>query len=92
MNNKKLVVELSKRLNRDEADVLSLFDGLAVVFKENLIELNSIAIPGFGEFVPVKIEERVLCDNISGKRILYPPQINVEFKQSALVRKKIASK
>ncbi len=89
MNNKKLVVELSKRINRDEADVFSLFDGLAVIFKENLIDLNTIAIPGFGEIVPVKIDEQISCDNESGKRILNPPHITVEFKQSALMRKKM---
>lgn len=91
MNNRKLLIELSKRLNREETDILSLLDGLAVVFKENLSELNTIAIPGFGEFSPLKIEEQISYDKNTGKRMLYPPKICVEFKQSALVRKKIAN-
>lgn len=89
MNTKKIITELSKRINREETDILSLLDGLAVVFKENLSDLNIIAVPGFGEFIPVKTAERISNDKDSGKRILYPPQISVEFKQSALVRKKI---
>lgn len=91
MNDKKLVIELSKRLNREEIDISSLLEGLAVVFKENLCELNTIAIPGFGEFLPIKIEEQISCDEYSGKKMLYPPKICVEFKQSSLVRKKIAN-
>ncbi len=89
MNSKSIIIELSKRLNREEADVLSLIDGLAVVFRENLIDLKTIAIPGFGEFVPVKTNERVILNSESGKKMLYPPQIDVEFNQSTLLRKKI---
>lgn len=78
----------AKAMDRDLKDVEALFEGLGTVIKENLIEMNSIALPGFGTFTPVKKEECVKEEN--GNKVLYPPVITVEFTSSALLRRKMS--
>lgn len=85
-----MIERFAKIMDRDINDVENLFDGLANVMKENLVEMNSIALPGFGTFSPVKKDEHVEEEN--GKSILYPPEITVEFSSSALLRRKISEK
>ena len=88
MNNKQLIKELSKRLNRDEKDVNSLLSGFTNVLKDSLSKLDIIAIPGFGEFEALKKEEYISVDNASGKRVLNPPCIEINFNASSLLKKK----
>lgn len=54
--------------------------------------MDSIAIPGFGTFEPVKEDERIQNDLSTGKRLLLPPEITVQFKSSALLRRKISDR
>lgn len=49
--------------------------------------LESVAIPGFGSFTPVKHEERVETDAESGRRTLLPPHIAVNFIPGSKLRK-----
>lgn len=90
MNNKQLIIELSNRLNRDEKDVSILLDGFTNLLKESFSNLDSVAIPGFGELEVQKNEEKISVDAISGKRILYPPCVEVKFKNSSLLKKKLS--
>lgn len=81
---------MSKRLNREPAEVTTLVDGLSVIFREAGSELDSIAVPGFGTFKSSKTEEKVITDETSGERKLYPPVISMEFQPSIVLRKKLA--
>ena len=89
MNNKQLIKELSKRLNRDEKDVNSLLSGFTNVLKDSLSNLDIIAIPGFGEFEALRKEEYISVDDATGKKVLYPPCIEVNFNASTLLKKKM---
>jgi nucleoid DNA-binding protein len=89
MNNKQLIKELSKRLNRDEKDVNSLLSGFTNVLKDSLSNLDIIAIPGFGEFEALRKEEYISVDDATGKKVLYPPCIEVNFNASSLLKKKM---
>lgn len=89
MNNKQLIKELSKRLNRDEKDVNSLLNGFTNVLKDSLSNLDIIAIPGFGEFEALRKEEYISVDDATGKKVLYPPCIEVNFNASSLLKKKM---
>lgn len=85
---KEIIERFAKIMGRDSKDIEALFDGLGSVVKENLVEMNSIALPGFGTFTPVKKEECIKEEN--GNKILYPPVITVDFVSSALLRRKIS--
>lgn len=89
MDNKTLVTLLAKKTGRDTRDINMLIEGLASVIKEKCGELDSIAIPGFGTFIPLKEDEKIISDPTTGKRMLLPPAITLTFKTSALLRKRM---
>ncbi len=87
MDNKVFVNTLAGEIGRDAKDVATLVEGLSVIFREKCSGMDSIAIPGFGTFQPVKKDETIIVDETSGKRTLLPPSITLEFKPSALMKK-----
>ena len=89
MDNKQLISRLGKRLNRENAEVSTLVEGLCKVFRECGSVLDSIAIPGFGTFKSVKTDEVIVFDETIGKRTLLPPAIRMEFAPSIVLRKKM---
>lgn len=86
---KKLVDELAQRLERSTDDVNTLIDGLSAVLKSTCGELGTIAIPGFGKFVGTKHLEHIE-ETTDGKRVIFPPQITVEFEPSTILKNNIA--
>ncbi len=92
MDNNAVVNELSKSMGRDAKDIAALLDGITAIMREKLSAMDSIAIPGFGTFEPVKEDERIQNDLSPGKRLLLPPEITVQFKSSALLRRKISDR
>lgn len=89
MDNKAFITRLSKRLNREPSEVSTLVEGLSVIFREAGSELDSIAVPGFGTFKSAKDEEKVVTDETTGERTLYPPVIHMDFQPSIVLRKKL---
>ena len=66
-------------------------EAFAAALRERLSMLESVAIPGFGSFTPVKHEERVETDAESGRRTLLPPHIAVNFIPGSKLRKLLPS-
>ncbi len=89
MDNKTIVSTLSHKLGRDTKDINILIEGLATIIKEQCGNMNAIAIPGFGTFEPIKEDERITTDLSTGKRLLLPPEITLNFSASAILRKKM---
>ena len=89
MDRKTLISTLSKQLSRDSKEITSLLDGFICVLKDNLSNLDTIAIPSFGEFTANKVEEDVRFDDETNKQILYPPHIKISFKPSTILKKRI---
>ncbi len=89
MDNKGFVAALSNKLAREPKDITALIEGLAASFRENCGNMDSIAIPGFGTFEPIKEDEHISTDLSTGKRLLLPPQIVLKFSPSSLLRKKL---
>lgn len=59
----------------------------AEVMCQALTDLDSVAIPSFGTFTPVKRDEEITTDLSTGRRMLLPPQITLEFTPAAMLRK-----
>lgn len=57
--------------------------------KSNAESLDSVAIPGFGTFASTKFDEQIVNDPASGRSTLLPPAIELMFKSSVVLRKKI---
>lgn len=90
MDNKTVIATLSQKLGRDPKDISILIEGFATIIKEQCGDMNSVAIPGFGTFEPIKEEERITTDLSTGKRVLLPPEITLSFSASAILRRKMA--
>ena len=89
MTNKQLQNTIAKRMGRRNADVVKLLDAFVTVMKERCGELDSIAVPGFGTFEAKKKLERIAVNPTTGKRMLVPPKIVLNFKASTLLKSKI---
>lgn len=89
MESKQLVSIVSQKLSRDQKDINALIEALAATLREKCGNMDSVAIPGFGTFVPIKEEEKISTDLSTGKRVLLPPQISLTFQPSVILRKKL---
>lgn len=89
MESSEFVAKLAKKMNKEVKDVSALLEGMSQVIKENLSNLDTIAIPGFGEFEAIKEDESIITDHSTGKRLLLPPQVTISFKLSTIMKKRL---
>lgn len=89
MDNKRLTEKIARNLGRDKSDVGKLLEAFASIVASRCGQGDTIAIPGFGTFVPEKHRERVVTDLSTGKRTLMPPCVTLDFKVSNVLKNKI---
>lgn len=92
MDEKTFIARLAKATGRDTKEIKTLTEALGKVITGCLCENDSVALPGFGEFSPVKDDEKIVTDPISGKSVMMPPHIGVTFTPSSLLKRKIAER
>lgn len=80
---------LADKLGRSTSDIDALVEGLSVVLRQSCGELDSVAIPTFGTFAPQKHPEAIVDDLATGKKMLMPPEITVEFRPGAMLTKRM---
>ena len=83
---RKCIAELT---GRPADDIDALVEGLAVVLRDSCAEFDSVAIPTFGTFVPVKHKEEIVNDLSTGRRMMLPPEIKIEFHPGGLLQKRL---
>lgn len=72
-------------------EVLSdVVDALRKVMIDSAEKQQSIIIPRFGSFDAVKEDECVSTDITTGKRVLLPPHIKLQFTPAAMLRRRIS--
>lgn len=81
---------LAKSLNIDQKQLNELHSAFAESLKDCSAQLDSASIPGFGTFNTVKKAESVEIDS-DGTRKLTPPSIEINFRSSILLRKKLTN-
>ncbi len=89
MDNKTFRRVLGERLGRSAKDVDTLIGALAGLLVENSQLMRVLAVPGFGSFVPVKHEEKIITDLSTGKRVLLPPEIALEYVPGSTMRRMV---
>ncbi|MGM9804299.1 MAG: HU family DNA-binding protein [Muribaculaceae bacterium] len=89
METKELIARVAERIGRSSEDTAKLLEGLSIVLRERLADLDSIAIPGFGNFEAKKKDERIVNNPSNGKRMLVPPRVVVSFKVSNVLKSKL---
>lgn len=79
--------ELGNRIGRDKKDTDALLSALGQALRQHCGELDTVAIPAFGNFVAVKHEEKIVTDRSTGKRMLLPPEVELTFVAAGRLRK-----
>lgn len=86
---KSLIQHLSQSLGEDPHRVNQMLESFANVVRNSATSLSAVAIPSFGTFEAVKYDEEIVNDRVTGKRLLLPPQVVVEFHPAAMLRKRL---
>ncbi len=89
MDSKTLVQRISRTLGDDTRRTSALLDVFAGVLRTAAVSRSSVAIPSFGTFITIKADEEIVTDRVTGRRMMLPPQITVEFQPAAMLRKKL---
>ncbi len=89
MDNKQFTSQLAERLGADVKYAEGLINVFANVLCDRASNLDSVALPGFGNFVSAKQSEKIAVETSTGKRTLLPPQIKIEFVASAMLKKQV---
>ncbi|MDE6498448.1 MAG: HU family DNA-binding protein [Muribaculaceae bacterium] len=74
----------------DAAQAQSMADALAAILREKAAQMDSVAIPGFGTFVPEKVKEHVETDADTGRHMLMPPGLVLKFNPGSMLRKRLS--
>lgn len=82
-----MTAELSKRIGRDRKATETLLHALNQALKQHCGDLDSVAIPAFGTFEPIKRDEQIVIDRSTGRKVLLPPVVELTFKPAAKLRK-----
>jgi nucleoid DNA-binding protein len=87
MDNKSFNTSLTHRLDTDAKTASGMADALTMLLRNHLAQLDTIAIPGFGTFIPTKTDEHVATDPQTGHRKLVPPSISLSFRAGSRLKK-----
>ncbi len=89
MDSKTFTNHLASSLGEDPHRVASLIDEFATILRTSAKNMTTVALPSFGSFVPTKVDEEIITDHSTGRKMLLPPQITVEFHPAAMLRKRL---
>ena len=90
MSKNSIVTNTAAALGMDPVDAANIAENLIEVLNRQIIEGNSIAIPGFGQFDTVSQPEQIITDLTTGKRLMLPPVIEVVFTPATAITKETA--
>lgn len=81
-----MIQRLADAVGTDKKTVEKLLASLSDVIAGSAAMQEAVAIPSFGSFEAVKYDEEEKTDLSTGKRMLYPPQIVLEFNPAHALR------
>lgn len=89
MDSKSFIDTISAKTSMDAKTAETMAAALAKIFTESAESMSTISLPSFGSFVPVKHDEEIRVDLSTGKKIMFPPHIDLEFHPASSLRKKL---
>lgn len=84
---KSFATELGARIGRDKKSTEALLEAVGQSLMQMCGDLKSVAVPGFGTFVPEKHEEKISRDLSTGRTMLLPPEVVLNFTPASKLRK-----
>lgn len=89
MNTKDLVSILAQQNNLSEKEVNDLLQITVGTMTDELINGKAISVKGFGVFELRKKNERITVHPVSGDKMMIPPKLTLNFKQSSILKDKL---
>lgn len=89
MKPKTLLETISEKTGVEPSVTTEFFKEIAKIIAEECGQENKIAIPGFGNFEGRKNDEKIVTNLATGKKILLPPSIELEFTAGGMLKKKV---
>jgi len=89
MNNKELISELARNLNINQNDAQDLLNKCNTLLGGSFANMDTLSIQGFGAFEVKKKLERLTIHPVSGKKLLVPPKLVLNFVASKTFKDKI---
>jgi DNA-binding protein HU-beta len=89
MNHKELIADIAGKTDLTKSEIERLLDMTVDICCEQLEEGGSIGLQSFGVFDVKKKEERLTVHPTTQKRMIIPPKLAVNFKQSGVLKDKL---
>lgn len=89
MNNKDFVSEISTRLSISPSQCQQMISEFTNAMIDALEMDNEVVIAGLGSFEIKKKKERIMVNPSTGKKMLVPPKLALNFKMSNTFKNKI---
>lgn len=89
MDNKTFTETLALKLGKSSQEVQAMTDTFTEALTASILDMDTVAIPSFGNFEPRKRLERISVHPSTGKRLLVPPKMTLAFKPSAMLKKRL---
>ncbi len=89
MDNRTLINYIASATETSEEDVGNIISDFCKVLGERCVDMDSVIIPGFGQFEARKRKERIMIHPASGQRMMVPPKLVLSFKPSGILKSKI---
>ncbi len=90
MKNKKLIENISLKMNVSEKKIKKILSEFIQMVEEKINDGYEVELPNIGSFYMEKIEEKVVPSK-NGTKTLMPPKLVVKYKESAILKEKINS-
>jgi nucleoid DNA-binding protein len=89
MNNKEFISDLAARTGFSSKEAASLASATVSAIIGELLEENTVFVPGLGSFEVKKKLERVLVNPNTKQRMLIPPKMTVSFKPNTSLKLRV---
>lgn len=89
MDNKTLIDLTSRRSGINRKEAAAMLAALAQAVQDAATQMDTVAIPSFGNFEPRKRLERVMAVPSTGRRLLLPPKISLSFRPAAAFKQQL---
>lgn len=87
MENKSFLAAVAQRAAIDNSLASKLTEALSAIIAESAANDCRVAIPGFGTFAGTKRDEEIVENPQTGKMLLMPPSLRLEFFPSSMLKK-----
>ncbi|MDE7116625.1 MAG: HU family DNA-binding protein [Muribaculaceae bacterium] len=89
MDNRTFIDKIAERTGRTREEISDLTESLRVIVAEAIKDGDIVAIPSVGTFETKLRGDRITIHPASGKKMLIPPKLTINFKPSSLLKQKI---